>query len=110
MAFGFPAFHSEDIPFTDLADESQARSVVEEVLALRRMKPRDLGDGIIIGSLDVNFWSWGEKVSVRFHGGAMTVRSECALPTQCFDWGRNRKNVNSLSAAIRSGLEAIPKQ
>ena len=49
----------------------------------------------------MSFTSWGENITVALSPAgtdqtSVLVRSECALPTQIFDWGKNRKNVDSL--------------
>lgn len=45
--------------------------------------------------------SWGENISVILVPAGETqttaaVRSECALPTQIIDWGKNKENVTKL--------------
>jgi hypothetical protein len=57
----------------------------------------------------VSFSSWGEKITITvvvLQGGItqVTVHSECGMPTQVFDWGKNSSNVtaifNQLEAAV----------
>jgi hypothetical protein len=49
-----------------------------------------------VAEVGVNFWSWGEKVSVEIdRGGTISVESRCRLPTQCFDWGKNQRNIDA---------------
>jgi hypothetical protein len=44
----------------------------------------------------VNFWSWGEQVSVEIdREGTVQIESRCRLPTQCLDWGKNQRNVDA---------------
>src|SRR3954466_15485986 len=44
----------------------------------------------------VNLLSWGEKIAVEVsHDGTVMIRSECLLPTQCIDWGKNKRNVDA---------------
>lgn len=40
--------------------------------------------------------SWGEVVKVKFEDGGATVSSECSLPTQAIDYGKNRINLQKL--------------
>ena len=59
----------------------------------------------------VSLTSWGENVTITVtpYGAAqcvMHVRSECALPTQIVDWGKNGKNVNEILGYLTSGLSA----
>ena len=48
-----------------------------------------------------SFTSWGEKITVTvlsLQGGMtqVTVHSECGMPTQVFDWGKNSSNVTAI--------------
>lgn len=50
----------------------------------------------------VSFTSWGEKISITVYslGPAVTkvdIMSECAMPTQIVDWGKNQTNINSIT-------------
>ena len=49
----------------------------------------------------VTFTSWGEIVQITIAATApnqvlMTINSECAMPTQIVDWGKNRENVTRI--------------
>jgi hypothetical protein len=56
----------------------------------------------ISARVGISFWSWGERITVTFlREGSLRVTSSCASPTQCFDWGKNKKNVIMLIAEIR---------
>ena len=61
--------------------------------------------GLLTASVNTNWKSWGEKVTVHVDeapGGAVVrVRSACAFPLQIFDWRKNKENVTR----IRLGLE-----
>ena len=52
-------------------------------------------------SCDINFFSWGEKIDIHMspYGEQQTnieIKSECALPTQIIDMGKNKDNVNNI--------------
>jgi hypothetical protein len=103
MAFGFPAYHEETI------DLEMPRN---EIISF--LKP-------IIGSLSWSIIEYtenhmlaitptaltasdGEKIRITIlPSGSIHVRSECEIFTQCFDWGKNKKNVHKLLSAI-SGI------
>lgn len=44
----------------------------------------------------VSFWSWSEYIEVKIHTNPLQselkFKSICALFTQIFDWGKNRRN------------------
>lgn len=55
----------------------------------------------------VTFSSWGENVQIAAYALSpvttqVTVRSECSLPTQIIDWGKNKSNVKSIHAQLSS--------
>ena len=57
----------------------------------------------------VTFTSWGEKITVTLipRGENLTsviIRSECGLPTQFVDWGKNQSNVNHIFKYIEEAL------
>lgn len=57
----------------------------------------------------VSFSSWGEDISITViaydsETVNVTVNSECAMPTQIIDWGKNNKNVNNICNYIQGNL------
>ncbi len=57
----------------------------------------------------VSMTSWGEKVTVMLTPIAadrlrVDIYSECCMPTQIIDWGKNKKNVNKILQYITSYL------
>jgi hypothetical protein len=98
MAFGFPAYHTEELSGTPDAPFREA--VLNAVRALG-WSPQKKSEDAITASTSINIWSWGEKVTVEFHREGATVTSRCAMFTQCVDWGRNKSNVRKFLAEIR---------
>lgn len=47
----------------------------------------------------LSLWSWGEEVKIDFAGTGILIRSQCRLPTQCFDHGKNRQNCERFAVA-----------
>ena len=45
-------------------------------------------------STPMSLWGWGEEVTIFVEGTSIRVKSECILPLQVIDWGRNRSNVD----------------
>ncbi len=48
-----------------------------------------------------SFSSWGEKITVTLtalspQSTQIHILSECGMPTQLVDWGKNNKNVNAV--------------
>lgn len=58
-------------------------------------------DSFVEGNLGMTIWSWGEDISIRqVSQDQVEVASRSKLVTQIIDFGRNRKNVEKLLAAI----------
>lgn len=69
------------------------------------------GGGTMHGRVALNLWTWGETLSATIgfgpRGATVMVRSECAMPIQLFDWGKNRKNVERVIAALRTMVPVL---
>lgn len=54
------------------------------------------------------FTSWGEKITVTLtpqgEGTVVDIISECGMPTQIVDWGKNASNVNAIFRYLENGL------
>jgi hypothetical protein len=45
--------------------------------------------------------SWGENIDIRVNdGGGVEVISQCLMPTQFIDYGKNKSNVNRILARL----------
>jgi hypothetical protein len=98
MAFGFPAYHEVII-------SSVPPNVNMELSLLNTLRSLGWGPSFdnngITGSTGASGKSWGEKIIVTLvPGGEIKIRSECALKTQCADWGKNQKNVEKIIAEV----------
>ena len=105
MAFGFPAYHTERY---DAQHDIDLRSVAKETLAQLSWALRTEESMEILASTSLNLRSWGEKVTIKFEADrSISITSRCALPTQCFDWGKNRANVVKFIAALNQRVEQV---
>lgn len=55
----------------------------------------------------VSMTSWGENIKVSLHPidfntTDIEINSECALPTQIVDWGKNKKNIEAIFKYLAS--------
>lgn len=98
MSVSFPAFHEEQIrasrPASELLQHIKQRAA--QLNWHRLHKEQDE----LSFKVSVSWSSWGEKVHVSVANGAVVIRSECAFPLQCFDWGKNQANVHALCASL----------
>ena len=52
-----------------------------------------------------SFRSWGENISVQVDdAGTVQVTSQCLLPTQFVDYGKNKSNVSRFLAGLTARL------
>jgi hypothetical protein len=52
-----------------------------------------------------SFRSWGENITVQVDdAGAVQVTSQCLMPTQLVDYGKNKSNVNRFLAGLSARL------
>lgn len=61
----------------------------------------DTKTGVFTSTKEITLTSWGEKITITpFRtqtGCSLQVKSECILPTQVFDWGKNEDNIQKLA-------------
>jgi hypothetical protein len=104
MSFGFPAYHKESRRFK-LPRAELLRAAKRALQALGwTFSTRGVADLVV--NTSVSWWSWGETLTVDVgDDGRVRVQSKCALPTQCFDWGKNRKNVTRFLDELRQQID-----
>lgn len=104
MAFAFPAYHTQ----TYTSNATSAEKALEEArAALSELKWPVIAenDREVLAIVKYNFLSWGEKFRVSVSDDApytVMINSKCSLPTQCFDWGKNKTNTAKYLAALRN--------
>ena len=59
---------------------------------------------------NISMTSWSEKITVTLTSSGpndtyVHILSKCVLPTQLVDWGKNKKNVEAVSAYILENME-----
>lgn len=80
-------------------------------MSLRSETPMPYGVQFVLHH-GVSFTSWGETITVSLsdQGGAtnVSIYSECSLPTQIIDMGKNRQNVDTIFSYLERGMGVIP--
>ena len=106
MAFGFPAHHQEDFQIP----ANLPPAIIWQALQYMGWSGAGTPDGAQFRvSTGFSWWSWGENVTVfRVAADRISVRSECAMPTQMFDWGRNEANVRKFFATLAAIAQGQP--
>jgi DNA segregation ATPase FtsK/SpoIIIE-like protein len=106
MAFGFPAYHQEDF----MIPATLPPAVLWQALQAMGWNGYGTPDGLQFRVQSaLSFGSWGENITVlRVAPDRIQVRSECVLPTQVFDWGRNEQNVKRFFATLVAIAQGQP--
>jgi hypothetical protein len=66
--------------------------------------PNQVDAGRWTATTRANLWSWGERVKIERDGPlTLRLRSECRWSAQCFDWGKNARNI----ALFRDAFERV---
>lgn len=103
------AANSTSVVEVGLPPEQAEAALYQAFLAIG-LKDAHGGAGVLQGNVGASLMSWGEKITATIahgpHGATVHLRSECALPTVLFDFGRNAKNLRKLTEALR-GLAPV---
>ncbi|MFV0533160.1 MAG: hypothetical protein ACK5MR_05850 [Cumulibacter sp.] len=89
------------IPAPPEAVAQRAREVISRMPKVTGviMTPPTVQAKVGMGAL-----SWGEKITVTLQpidgGTGVHIRSQCAFPLQLVDYGKNKKNVESIAAGL----------
>lgn len=60
--------------------------------------------GFVTAKKGMDMWSWGFNLNLQVfrmeNGVQIQARSECSLPTQIVDYGKNKKNLEKLEQEL----------
>jgi len=100
MAFGFPAYHEEKIDLE--MPRNEIISFLEPIIGSLSWSISEYTENHMLVRSKDRLWEWEpQKIRITIlPSGSILVRSECAIFTQCFDWGKNKRNVHKLLSAI----------
>lgn len=100
MVFGFPAYYSDG--YSAGGTLTALRTAVRNALDSLSWSIREETTERLLTSTSMNLRSWGEKILICFlDDNTITVTSKCAFPTQCFDWGKNKANVQKFIEELK---------
>ena len=95
MSFGFPAYSTGTRRFK--LEHQHLIELIDEALKYLGWSYEQPLPNRFLARTAFGFWSLGERLTVDVDpDGTVTARSECLLPTQCIDWGRNGRNVDAV--------------
>ena len=86
------------------ADIVHASSAVAEQCGFK-VEEANPDAGSLRARAGFSFRSWGESISVQVDdAGTVQVTSQCVLPTQFVDYGKNKSNVTRFLAGLSTRL------
>ena len=93
MAIGFPAYHIQRLNLRD----TNLRVSVSAALEQTGWTVLETTKHSIRAKIGINLLTFGETIRITFiDDKTIEIHSKCRLPTQIFDWGKNKRNVNTL--------------
>lgn len=98
MAFGFSPKYTQDINLDNLSPEQFLVLALEAAKNLGWNIGRTYKTGFVAYT-KFSMSSWSEEINVKIENGTATLKSECT-GSQMADWGKNKKNIVALVAAI----------
>src|SRR3712207_3436120 len=99
MSFGFPAYSTGSQRFH--LTRSDLLSAVGQSLRSLGWHYETHFPNKFIARNSPSISSWGEKIAIEMiDDGTVTAKSECLLATQCFDWGKNSRNVEAFFGEV----------
>jgi hypothetical protein len=101
MAIAFPAYHDQTFELPMAVTHDWIEYACRAAGFARPLWGVGAQGGAWRLSTNTSFFSWGENIAIYYVGPTMIrIRSECALVTQCIDWGRNESNVRKIVNAL----------
>lgn len=103
------AEYSKTIHFEGI-NEKELLSTCEQAISQLGLQVKSNDNtGKIIAKSRLSFFSWGEIITIELSKFSslteVTISSRCRLATQIVDWGKNRRNVQSIVDLIRSNQQ-----
>jgi|SRR5882724_9160989 len=100
MSFGFPAYHRQEVPHALNVEEAKSRAKRDaDSLGWRLVQEADKE---LVFRVGINWRSWGEEVNMSFRPRTVLLHSKCRWFSQCFDWGKNRRNCEQIAKVYES--------
>ena len=93
MSIGFPAYHIQRLNLRN----TNLRESVSAGLGQTGWTVLETTKHSIRAKIGINLWTVGETIQITFiDDETIEIHSKCRWPTQIFDWGKNKRNVNTL--------------
>lgn len=102
MPLQFPARYSTELS-SELRDTELLQAVAVKTIRDCSWTVDQMVADKVTASTSFNLRSSGESIEVDvLSPSSLRITSKCAMPTQCFDWGKNRKNVEEFAGYFQT--------
>ena len=102
MVFGFPAYHKDHYTAPDTTSNLR-KAVIETLDTLSWPLLRGSTTEKFIAKTSISIRSWGEEIVINFlPDNSVIITSKCVWPTQCFDYGKNKINVEKFIMELKN--------
>jgi rhomboid protease GluP len=98
MAFGLSPNYTFELPLETLSPEKFLILITEAAKQLN-WDIRYISENGFVAYSEFSMSSWSEEIQVTIDGDHAILKSECT-GNQLFDWGKNKRNIESLEAAF----------
>ena len=108
MSFGFPAYHIENIQYKKEFSTEEIIDFIKITFQTSSFILENNTDRIVYAKTQISGASWGEKIIIKINDdNSLNIKSKCSFPMQCFDWGKNKDNVNGFIAAFSNVIKKL---
>ena len=108
MSFGFPAYHIENIQYKKEFSNEEIIDFIKITFQTSSFILENNKDRIVYAKTQISGASWGEKIIIKINrDNSLNIKSKCSFPMQCFDWGKNKDNVNGFIAAFSNVIKKL---
>lgn len=108
MSFGFPAYHIENIQYKSELSTEKIIDSIKNTIQTRSFILENNTDRIVYAKTQISWGSWGEKIIIKINeDNSLNIKSKCSFPMQCFDWGKNKENVNGFIAVFNNLIDKV---
>ena len=108
MSFGFPAYHVENIQYKSDFSTKKIIDSIKNTIQTRSFILENNTDRIVYAKTQISGLSWGEKIIIKINeDNSLNIKSKCSFPMQCFDWGKNKENVNGFIAVFNNLIDKV---
>ena len=108
MSFGFPAYHVENIQYKSEFSTEKIIDFIKNTIQTRSFILENNTDRIVYAKTQISGLSWGEKIIIKKNeDNSLNIKSKCSFPMQCFDWGKNKENVNGFIAVFNNLIDKV---